>query len=761
MDPLIAKITNAVSQFESVLLPKLPMVGTSPREEADLRKRLVELKRIAEEVKLPPVFSVRFLGDTQNGKSTLINVMLGRKVLPEGHVGACSAAIVRCRYRKQEKITIEFRYSTEEEFLRDLDEKCRDAEQALMEDDPEAKQREVVCGLLGRFLKLFGIEAESIHSTSELITLCRSHAERFEEKDLLGTSERLEVRPDTEKAIQENLSAKGRRAFIVDECLIDGPFPDWHPAMELVDMPGTNAFNPYDDQVNSRMKQKVGGLAIVTKETQLHSTVMDWFKESSILPEIAGASERNQVRVFVLKTFVDHLNLNDDDERSPWEQTRAYCEEIGKHLRKQVMDLVKQRYSAPNEIEVLRDFVEQMPIHYVSPKVYRSLADSGLRKTALQDPVKYCGLVDGFQRFDQKPENTGIPALRKDLHNQTEHYINSHFWNKTRLDFGKEVGLVARFFRGKRVGIEQRLADKGSLILELNQELGAELLRCVGSHLEASQAKVIVLKRHFDEEIGTLLDQVAGAFGDKARKKLQDWLHLHWASLRCAGRKNGQHITSRGYEIDFNGELADFCVEALNSSWIVHRAALRKQLLDDLRLELIPELQKVVAQAKGQDAARIVLIESTYEEMVEMVRHNLDLTLAKYDDEAEEFDALRPRLSLAIRAFLQPTYEGIAAELGKGSSSRMRNRLNDGVLRSIQNIGGMVKDVVRDSWEGLMSAIEKRIEEFFEELKGGFEEQAASLKKLAEHPSEGDEDLAHQLLECEQEIETWIEREKA
>jgi hypothetical protein len=25
----------------------------------------------------------------------------------------------------------------------------------------------------------------------------------------------------------------------VDECLIEGEFADWHPSMELVDMPGT------------------------------------------------------------------------------------------------------------------------------------------------------------------------------------------------------------------------------------------------------------------------------------------------------------------------------------------------------------------------------------------------------------------------------------------------------------------------------------------------------------------------------------------
>jgi hypothetical protein len=761
MEKIVTQIQSAIRQFETVLLPKLPLVSSDARHAQELNKRLEELRRIEKEASQPPVFSIRFLGDAQNGKSTLINVLLGRKVLPEGHVGACSATIVRCQYKNQKDITIEFRYASREAFKQDLDQKCQDAEQVMVEEESEARCRELVYGLLGRFLRLFAIEAESVPNTEELISRCRRQSENFKEMEFLGKVEKMVVGPDTEKAIAQNLSARGQRAFIVDECLIEGPFEDWHPAMELVDMPGTNAFNPYDDQVNARLKQKVSGLAIVTKETQLHSTVMNWFKESSILPDIAGASERNQVRVFVLKTFVDQLNLNEDDERSPWEQTRDYCDEIGNHLKQQILSLVHQRYSAPNEIEVLKEFVNQLPVHYLSPRVYRALYEDGLRNRVLSDPLNHMALADGFRRFDQKPENTGIPTLKKDLHRQTENYIQSHFWNKIQLDYRKEMGLVARFFRGQRVGIEQQLANKGVFIRKVNQDLRGQLLRCVGSHLKASEARIVNLKKRFQEEFGALLDKVAAEFGAKTRKKLQDWMELHWASLRCAGRKCGQHLTSRGYEIDFNASLADFCVEALNSSWISYRANLRKQLLNYLLIDFIPSLEKIVFQAKGQDVNRIRLIESTYQDLVEQAKQNLNLQIEKYDAETEQFDALRPSLALQIRAFLVPTYVLIADENGKGSSARMRKHLNEGVLRSSENIGRLVKETVRKNWDGLTAAIEKRLSQVFDEIQSDIETQAKELEALASHPSDDAEKKATQWLALEREVESWDGEEAA
>jgi hypothetical protein len=756
MKALALRIGQAVQRLEMEILPKAKQAPFEQKDGEYLQQRLAELKRMQEQAQQPAVFSIRFLGDTQNGKSTLINALLGRKILPEGHVGACSAAIVRCQYREQSKITVHFRYCSEAQFLADLDAKTRDAEVASEEEESPANRREVICSLLGRFLRILDITQDGVENPSELIALCRARALKFPERKLLGGDEELEANANNEQRISENLSARGRGAFIVDECLIQGEFPDWHPSMELVDMPGTNAFNPWDDQVNARLKQKVGGLAIVTNGTQLNDSVMEWFKESSILPEIAGASQRNQVRVFILKTFVDQLNLPETiHEESGWVSTQRYCSDIETHLRHQVMDLVRQRYSAANEVAVLEEFTKRMPIHFLSAKVYRNLADEERRKRVLSNPTsaQNLQLFAGFQRFEQNPENTGVPGLSRALRAHTEDFITTHYRRKLELDCEKEVGLVAQFFRVQRVGIEQRLAKKGEFVLEVDNQITINLRAATKAYNESTQRKVVEIKNRFNEEVETLLDTMANNFGRKTRKKLDDWMQLHWASLRCAGRKNGQHVTNRGYEIDFNGELADFCVEALNSSWIDYRANLRKLLYDGLLLHFLPEMEKIVAQAKGQDEARIELLEATYEKVAESARHELELQVEKYDSEAEQFDALRPKLALSIRAFLGPTYQGISSEIGRGSATRMRHHLHEGVLSSLHEIGKMVKQVVKKSWQGLTGSVEERISDFFESIETGFRVQGEQLKKIAEHPSGHDEQWAEYLRKLERAVE--------
>lgn len=760
MKQLAINIGQAVQKLEKEILPKAKQAPFEAKDGEYLQQRLAELKKFHEQSQQAPVFSIRFLGDTQNGKSTLINALLGRKILPEGHVGACSATIVRCRYNEQPKITVRFRYASRLQLTADLTAKIRDAELALQEEQSTANQREAVCNFLGRFIRLFDIDRDKVQNPADLITLCRDGITDFPEKKLLGTEETLEATPENEDRIYENLSARGRGAFIVDECLIQGDFPDWHPSMELVDMPGTNAFNPWDDQVNARLKQRVGGLAIVTNGTQLNDSVMEWFKETSILPEVAGTSQRNQVRVFVLKTFVDQLNLPElDGEESQWALTRRYCAEIEKHLRGQVMELIRQRFSAPNEIAVLADFVKRMPVHFLSAKIYRNLADEGLRNRVLASPTspQNLQLFAAFQRFDQKTHNTGVPALTASLHDNTEEFITSHYRRKLQLDFEKEVGLVTQFFRSKRVGLEQGLAQKGHFVLEVDHEIAVGLAKATKTYRESAEGKVVDIKNRFNDEVGTLLDNIATTFGAKTRRKLEDWLQLHWASLRCAGRKNGQHITNRGYEIDFNGNLADFCVEALNSSWIEYRANLRKLLYDDLLLHFLPALEKVIAQAKGQDPDRINLIEATYEQVAESIRHELELQVEKYDSETEEFDALRPKLTLEIRAYLGPTYAGIASEVGRGSASRMRAHLQEGVLSSIQEIGPMVKQVVKESWQGLTASVEKRIEEFFNTVHKCFRDQGDNLKKVAQHPAGDDEKHAAFVKSLEEATEALIQ----
>jgi|GEM_PF-1679816 len=735
MNQFANQIASAIQKMEEELIPRAKTLSGGPKDVAFLMDRLQRFQSLYSEARATPCFSVAFLGNAQNGKSTLINALFGRKVLPEGHTGACSSAIVRCRFRQEGPITATFTYMGKDDFARELAERIADARMAFeQEDDTPAHRREQVCRQLGRFLKLFEIDPQSIEDPSKIIQACEDHGSAFPEAELLGTTEVLEVNVENERRIEQNLSARGRTAFVVDKCLIEGPFPEWHPNLELVDMPGVNA-NAFDNQVTSRVQSEINALAMVTNETLLTESVFAWFKETPILTEIAGSSDRNRVRVFLIKTLVDRLEIAapQDESVSLWALTHAHCGSIDTHFRSQVRDLIGQRFSAANELGVLNGFVDKLPIHFVSAKTYRNLADPVTRARVENNPIHphNLELFTAFQRFDSDPENTGIPALRRSFWENAEEYVQNHHWKRLTLEFRKEVGRVADFFRTRRVGFERKLADESEVVLELDHFIREGVGQAVAKHRDNTEASLEALKKRFNEEVTGILDQVSASFAQAAQQKLNDWMQLHWASLRAAGRKNGQHMTSRGYEIDFNGELADFCVGALNSRWIGYRSKLREMVFDALRDRFIPEVEQVIAQAKGtDDEDRIQLVEENYQEVGENARNDLELQIERYNQESQAFDALRPPLMQSIRKFLAPTYEKITDEIGRGSSARMRNHLNDGVSASIPAIGPMVRDVVKETWRGLTAAIERSALDFLAGVEKSLNEHHEHLESV-------------------------------
>jgi GTPase SAR1 family protein len=752
-------IVNAKKQLKEQIIPKATPFLRG-RDLKRLAKYGKKFEKLAIQSKKPPTFSIRFLGDSQNGKSTLINVLIGKKVLPEGTVGHCSTTIVRCRYKDQDNISVTLKYVDENKFYEELEKKTDDAMQALEEDDDSGNQKENVTRLLGMFINLFDINRAELN-TDDIIKHCLENADDFPERTLLGMTKTLDSEPANKEEIAENLSARGRKSFIVDECWIEGRFPDWHPSMELVDMPGTNALDPWDAQVTSRMQTEIDGLVFVTSGTELTKSVIDWFKETSILNEIVGSQVRNQTRVFIIKTFVDQLNLQIPN----WEATENRCSDIREHLITQVNELINDRFTnSGNELDVLKRFVEQLPIHFVSSKIFRNLANPSLKNRVLNDPLhpNNLQLYSAFQYFDTNEENTGIPGLQQNFFDKTEEFVHSHYLKKLELDFQKEAGLVVRFFRDKRVGIEQGMVQTSEAIHQATQFINENLQKEIKETRELLEEEITGLKDNFEQEIESLLDVIVQNYGQQTRNQLNEWKQqLHWASLRCCGRKNGQHTTTRGYEIDFNGTLADFCVKSLNSTWIDYRANIKELSFDELHIRFLPKLEIIFAQAKGiEDHNKIYLIENTYGHAVSEAQHELEIQIEQYLMETEQFDAIRPALMQSIRKSLVPTYRNIAAECGTGCSVRMRNHLQDGVLDNIQAIRSIVRNQVRHNWQGLTNSVEERLDEFFNLIENNFSEQRESLLEAAQTPPDQQVRLLKHFQEMENIAEELVPQKK-
>lgn len=104
-----------------------------------------------------PRFRIHLVGSSQNGKSTLINVLLGKKILTEGHVGACSAVVVRCWHSEMDGYRMIVHYVSLKAFLEILKEALKDAETALAGEEATERAGEEARRALGRFSGFFGI----------------------------------------------------------------------------------------------------------------------------------------------------------------------------------------------------------------------------------------------------------------------------------------------------------------------------------------------------------------------------------------------------------------------------------------------------------------------------------------------------------------------------------------------------------------------------------------------------------------------------
>jgi len=359
----------------------------------------------------------------------------------------------------------------------------------------------------------------------------------------------------------------------------------------------------------------------------------------------------------------------------------------------------------------------QLPIHFVSSKAFHDL---------------------NFGVFNMNPENTGIPGLQQDFYDKTEKFVHSHYLRRLELEFQKEVDQMVQFFRDKRVGIEQGMVQKGKAIHDAKQFIGERLPKEVAKAREFFEGQIADLKDNFEQKIESLLNDIVNNYRQQACLKLHDWaLSIKYNSMSAIARGKGCH-TIKGNQIrliDINGTLADFCLIALNSAWIDYRNDIKKLSFDDLRIQFIPNLESILAQAKGiDDPKKISLIENTYGQAVYEVRNELEIQSEKYLTETEEFDAIRPALIKSIRKFLMPTYENIKSESGTGCTIRMHRYLKYGVLDSIQKIRSIVRNQVRHNWQGLTNSVEERLEEFFDLRENNISEQSERLSESAHTP---------------------------
>ncbi len=694
---------NAIRVISGVLHPKANAYFGSPETTKFFSERLAALKSLQKEFKEEPRFTIHLLGSSQNGKSTLLNVLLGKKILTEGHVGACSAAVVRCCYSDLDGYRMTVRYVSQQVFLEMLKESLKDAETALAGEEVSERAGEEARRALARFSGFFGIRDRT---PQQIVESCKKYLAKPETIEFSDFGVAQEISVDDEQLVAEHLAAQGRKAFVVEECVLEGRFPDWSPQMELIDMPGTNDTDPFRTEVTENAKKRIAGLILVTKGTQLGGDIITWFKDTPILAEMAESTERNQQRLFVVRTVVDDQPLDDvpEDAASVWPHLQKHCSEQERHFKAQLRQLVHDMYSDEKLVARLTDFVDKLPVYFVSAKVFRNLNDPGLRnrvRNNLHTPANL-DMMGRFMRFEEDPEKTGIPKLRRGLQAATDEYLNSQFLRRMQSHLEKEVDAVIGFFRRQRMDAELQLAGQAEAYRQIAKHVEINVSGFL-SKAEDSERLLGQIKSDFQAKAAEILSHAQAGFRLALQPKQELWSYLHWRTLRAVGYKGGRHTRYDGKDIDIQGDLAEIYCGQLRATWVQDRDRLIETICGGTLDELIHAVEKVVQEAKGfalaQNPDTLKFVEQRMGDFGAKARLQLKALREDFRKKTEDYESLRSQLGPEIAEILLPTFGLIGSEGGSGCAERMRAYLRDGVSNSMGEIHKAVSSLVVNNWE--------------------------------------------------------------
>lgn len=177
---------------------------------------------------------IAFLGSTTVGKSTTINAVIGRRLLPENRIGSTTAAKVILRFGSQERLTVRF---VTEAWLREEFE-------TLLSDWSAVIQEEELTGQQAEGEAMTSIDRRRSIARSAL-GLPLNHHLRIEEVDFARIPNEILAALGTERVFESELTERlaehvaGRFSALVDEAVVALPDPVLEDGLVLVDLPGT------------------------------------------------------------------------------------------------------------------------------------------------------------------------------------------------------------------------------------------------------------------------------------------------------------------------------------------------------------------------------------------------------------------------------------------------------------------------------------------------------------------------------------------
>jgi hypothetical protein len=572
-----------------------PLIGNWC-EELSASERLLEAK---------PELPIAFLGPAQQGKSSLINALLGENILAVGGaVGACTCVITSAHYRPGPHYRAEIDFISLKDWQAELVAMQEALSSSPSADDTDLDREEWEAAQKTAQEKFNAVYRQE--ASNDLTNVLKDPCLGLPKDVFEVMSSGKPIVVEEEKAI--TLRNKVRRYLVgreqhedgqfwplISRVRIYGEFQVLSNGVVLVDLPGLNDPNPAREQVTKKYLEEARYIWLVcNSQTGIDRVFTQILRDNGFFFRLF--LEGRLGAFSVIATRIDDINLEavlaqmgtelEDFDGNYTVPLQFRRKEIATHIQRNLLtiaDDIVARADGAEHREAFLQRVRAVPVFSISTAAYLHAE----------------GRMPLYQGMQLAPEDTQVPRLIEHLHSITldESYASQveASWRRVQMLYARVRSFFLDLIRRVEQDSEEARCEWESLGKVAGQAIteGETALQHARIRFEES------LDQHclaFEERIADLDARAVLAL----KAIFTSWERIHWRSLQAAVKRGGEWFSrATGRDINFNRDVARAYLDLLPFIWEGFFGTHLANLISEVASGTKAELQNTDAQLNG------------------------------------------------------------------------------------------------------------------------------------------------------------------
>jgi len=622
------------------------------------------------------------LGSMQCGKSTLLNAVLGERILRMGEGGVCTAAITEVRYQPK---TFRARviFLSREEWEAEVDNIYSQAEPGDSTDaSGEQESVEIRKDLRKRLENVYEFDSKTNELPNRKSLKEKPHINEHWESGKTETVFENERADKLYDSMGPVMATRNHLWPLIKKVEVFGPMEILKDRFAIVDLPGLGDLNPAREKLTKDYLLKINLLLVVFDSAPLISgEIRDVLVKSNIMKrhKIAGSLPY----VTYVGTQIDNVADGLTEPDGLEERLTKATKEAGSKLNEILSELYGEIFEA------------EKPDHSINEKYFTSARES----------LRIDGKIRGEPQIKNK-DLTRIPALFDSLKKSRASISNSGKGSAARIYYGV-LEKTQFFFRSVLNEFKKLSKAEAALDEEFKAWLEKETTNIFSLFKQAYESHQVTIK----QAVKKLQDNLKGGARlvvDEEKATLEKWGGMNWATLKATVVRDGNFRDSRGRRHDLIADAERGYLNLLETVWTNQATPDVCRAIKEYAVKLVHHVSTKVEnaltwlEAKKATHIKSDLIKEDWDKLKRQwdykVEIFLDNTRAQLFEKGQE---LSNSLNHQIRREMEPAFKKSKGISGPGTKqaildilfrrlSDIRNRFQGQFTKEIQDIPGHI-----------------------------------------------------------------------